>query len=302
MMLQIQQILMQILNILNGFTGNYGVAIILLAVIIKLVLYYPTYQQLKSMKDLQKVQPELKKLQEKYKEDPKQFQAEQMDLFKRHKINPLGGCLPLIIQMPILWAMFTTIKKLQEIASLYVVYTIKSEPVYFNKVVDLMVKIMPNAKTDHISIDNFVSDILKVKFLWINPAFAEKVNGLFNYHIIGSNLFLSNDIPLIILYGISMFISQKMTVVDAKTAESQKMMNLMMPIVFTFILFGFPSALILYWLVFNILSIIQQYLILKTDNNVPLEAGEISIKNDETLKKVENERRGKKGARNRTNR
>ena len=85
---------------------SYGLAIILLTVIIKVALYPLTKKQLQSMKAMQKIAPELKKLQEKHKDNPQLVQQKMMALYQREGINPLAGCLPLILQMPILMAMY----------------------------------------------------------------------------------------------------------------------------------------------------------------------------------------------------
>lgn len=91
-----------------GF-GSYGLAIILLTVIIKIILYPLTVKQLNSMRAMQKIQPELKKLQEKYKDKPQIMQQKFMQLYQKEGVNPMAGCLPLLIQMPILMAMYYTL-------------------------------------------------------------------------------------------------------------------------------------------------------------------------------------------------
>lgn len=91
-----------------GF-GSYGLAIILLTVIIKIILYPLTVKQLKSMRAMQTIQPELKKLQEKYKDKPQIMQQKLMQLYQKEGVNPMAGCLPMLIQMPILMAMYYTL-------------------------------------------------------------------------------------------------------------------------------------------------------------------------------------------------
>ena len=87
---------------------NFGIGIILLTIAIKLVLYPLTKQQFDSMKKMQSLMPEMKKLKEKYKDDPQKLQLETMKMYKENKINPLGGCLPMLIQLPFLFALFYT--------------------------------------------------------------------------------------------------------------------------------------------------------------------------------------------------
>lgn len=218
----ISQFLTGILDSIHQFTGSYGWAIIVFSVLIKLVLYYPTQSQYKSMKEMQKIQPELQELQKKYKGTPEKMQAEQMALFKKHGVSPFGGCLPLIIQLPVLWGIFHAIRSLAEQGKF-------------------------NTET----------------FLWIGGSLSR----LFPNQIAGS--LAERDLPLIVLYGFSMYLSQKLTVTQTTAEGSQKMMSLVMPIAFTFILWNFPSALILYWLMFNVLSIIQQVIVMRQPDDKP---------------------------------
>lgn len=92
-----------------GFIPNYGVVIILVSVLIKLVFYPLTKSSLRSMNAMKKVQPELEALKKKYKGDPKKMNQAQMELFKKHKVNPMGGCLPILVQMPIFFALYNVL-------------------------------------------------------------------------------------------------------------------------------------------------------------------------------------------------
>ncbi len=89
-----------------GFTGSYGIAIIVFTVVIKLILLPMTMPQINSSKKMQEIQPQLTKLQEKYKNDPETMNQKVMELYQKNNINPMAGCLPLLIQLPILWALF----------------------------------------------------------------------------------------------------------------------------------------------------------------------------------------------------
>ncbi|MBN1918438.1 MAG: membrane protein insertase YidC [Verrucomicrobia bacterium] len=102
--------LMAVLNFIYGFIPNYGVAIILLTALIKLLLFPLDRRSFKSMKEMQRIQPLIKQLQEKFKDDKQKLQIEQMKLFREHKVNPLGGCLPMLLQFPVLYAMFTMLR------------------------------------------------------------------------------------------------------------------------------------------------------------------------------------------------
>lgn len=88
------------------YTGNYGLAIIILTVIIKILFWYPTHISYKSMKEMKKLQPEMAKLREKFKDNKEKLNKEMMDLYRRYKINPMSGCLPIAIQIPIFFALY----------------------------------------------------------------------------------------------------------------------------------------------------------------------------------------------------
>lgn len=90
-------------------TGSYGVAVILLTIVIKLITLPLMIYQSSSMKRMQVVQPLMKEIQAKYKDNPQKQQEETMKIYKEHKVNPAAGCLPMLVQMPILWAMFAVV-------------------------------------------------------------------------------------------------------------------------------------------------------------------------------------------------
>ena len=103
-----------LLNILYNFSTsvgfpNYGVAIMLLTVLIKTLIYPLTYKQMASMSKTIKLQPKIKAIQEKHKEDKEKTNAAVMELYKEHKVNPMGGCLPIVVQLPIFYALYRTL-------------------------------------------------------------------------------------------------------------------------------------------------------------------------------------------------
>ena len=204
---------MKLLNGLQAYTGSYAWAILFFTVIIKALLFPLTQKQYTSMKEMQAIQPEIKKIQEKYKDDPKKLQEAQAALFTEHQVNPFGGCLPLFIQMPILWGIYGTIMNFRHLF-----------------------------EGEH------------VRFLWIGGWLSQKYPQYF-----AKNL-ASPDVALIFMYGLSMYLSQKLTVTDPTTAKQQSTMNLVMPVMFTFMLWSWklPCAMVLYWCSFNLLGLIQQ--------------------------------------------
>ncbi|MGH7858631.1 MAG: membrane protein insertase YidC, partial [Candidatus Binatia bacterium] len=101
--------MLHVLKFFHRMTANYGLDIILLTVLIKVLFFPLTQKSFRSMQDLQKLQPELKKLQERFKEDREQLNKEVMELYRRHKVNPLGGCLPMLFQMPIFIGLYNAL-------------------------------------------------------------------------------------------------------------------------------------------------------------------------------------------------
>lgn len=106
----IRQFLTFLLNTTDKYVGNFGVSIIIVTILIKIMLLPLTLKQDKSMKEMKKLQPELEKIKEKYANDKQMLNIKTMELYKEHKVNPLGGCLPLLLQLPILFALFGVLK------------------------------------------------------------------------------------------------------------------------------------------------------------------------------------------------
>ncbi|MEW6517202.1 MAG: membrane protein insertase YidC [candidate division FCPU426 bacterium] len=197
-----------LLKFFYSITKNYGFAIILLTILIRVILWWPTQKSYSSMKKMQtamnKMQPRLKTLKEIYKNEPAKLNEETMKLYREYQINPMGGCLPMLLQMPVFFALYSTLVSSVEL---------KGAP-----------------------------------FIW----FWKDLSLKDPYYVL----------PL--LMGISMFIQQKMSTPPAATPEAaaqQKMMLYFMPAMLTFFAFVWPSGLLLYWVVSNILSIGQQLLI-----------------------------------------
>ncbi len=188
--------LMQFLNLTNRYTHNYGIDIIILTILIKIIFWPLTHKSYKSMSDMQKVQPLMQKLREKYKDDKERLNQEMMRLYKQHKVNPLGGCLPMLLQIPVFFALYK---------ALLISVELRHAPFFW-----------------------WIQDLSAKDPYYITP----------------------------IIMGATMLIQQKMTpsTGDPKMAK----MMLIMPIVFTFMFLNFPSGLVIYWLVNNVLSIGQQ--------------------------------------------
>ena len=226
---------------LYGITHNYGFAIIVLTIIIRVVLYPLMQKQMVSMREMQKIQPLMKAVQSKYKNDKERLNKELMALYKVHKVNPMSGCLPLLIQMPILILLFQALRKFE--------YKI------------------PN--TDQIAdgflwIANKVTVLIDGKLIEVAGLAAPEQliglgNGIFGIKAVGILPFL--------IAG-SMWYQQKMTTAGSGASggsaeQTQKMMTIMMPLMIGFMSFSLPSGLTVYWLTSTLLGIGQQYLINK---------------------------------------
>ncbi len=107
----IVDLLLTVLQYLYEFSGNYGLAIIILTIIVRVLTFPLTHKQIKSAKAMQDLQPEIKKIQEKHKDDKEKLNEETMKLWKQHNVNPIAGCLPLVIQFPVLIAMFQLLRE-----------------------------------------------------------------------------------------------------------------------------------------------------------------------------------------------
>ncbi|MDM8552313.1 membrane protein insertase YidC [Desulfobacterales bacterium HSG2] len=205
------------MKFLYSFIPNYGISIIILTVFIKLLLWPLGNKSYKSMNEMKKIQPLMTEIREKYKDDKKKMNQELMNLYKTYKINPMGGCLPMILQIPVFFAFYKM---------LYVAIELRHAPF----------------------------------FAWINDLSAPDRLGHFDFSI----PFMDPPcgIPVLtIIMGATMLLQQKMSPPPGDPAQAKMMM--FMPIIFTFIFINFSSGLVLYWLVNNILSISQQYYILK---------------------------------------
>ena len=204
---------------------SYWFAIILVTVLVKVLITPLTKAQFKSMKEMQKIAPLIKEIQEKHKGDQQTIGKKTMDLYKEHHINPFASCLPLLIQMPVL---------------MFLYYMIQSYEFQFAKGTFLWI----GSGLSHLA--SFPIPFKQGELVWLTAG----------------NL-AEPDLILVVLYVISMYISTKLSAVDPTQAEQQKMMSIVMPAMLAFIFAGFPSAFLLYWLVFNILQTAQQYFILR---------------------------------------
>ncbi len=197
--------LVAMLQFFYSYVGNYGVAIILMTIVIKLIFWPLSQKSYKSMEQMKKIQPEMTKLREKFGDDKETLNKEMMQLYKTHKVNPAGGCLPIVVQIPVFFGLYQALLNAIEL---------RHAP---------FVEMLPFTNI------TWIADLAASDPTFITP----------------------------LIMGASMFLQQKMSPAPADPTQAKIMM--FMPIIFTVIFLGFPSGLVLYWLVNNVISIGQQW-------------------------------------------
>jgi YidC/Oxa1 family membrane protein insertase len=204
----------------NKMLGNFGLAIILLTVIIKFLFLPLAYKSYVSMSKMKTLQPEMVKLRERHGDDRTKLNQEMMALYKREKVNPVSGCLPMILQIPVFFALYKV---------LFVTIEMRHQPF----------------------------------FGWIQDLSAPDPTSVFN--AFGLIPFQPPDFLLIgvwpLAMGLSMYLQQKMNPQPPDPIQAK--IFLFMPIFFTFLLARFPAGLVIYWTVNNVLTIGQQWFIMR---------------------------------------
>ena len=216
-----EYLLLPLFKFLNNFIPNYGFVIIVFSLIIKIVVYPLTRKSFQSMKKMQLLQPKITELKEKLKDDAQKMNQETMKLYQTYGVNPAGGCLPILLQMPIfiaLWGLFQAAIELRQQPFILWIHDLSVPDVIY----DLGFKL---------------------------PLFGiQEISGL------------------AILMGVTTFFQQKMSIKDPK----QQALVYMMPIMLTVLFMTFPSGLNLYYFMFNVFSIGQQYYINHKQSDVEL--------------------------------
>ena len=208
------------LHFLSSLVGNFGVGIIILTICIRIVLFPLANKSFKSMNSMRMITPEIQRIRERYKDDRQRMNQEMFAMYKEKKINPAAGCLPILIQIPIFFALYKV---------LFVSIEMRHAP-FFGWIQDL-------SAPDPTSLFNLFGLIP-----WDTPAFL--TIGIWP-----------------ILMGVTMFLQQKINPPPPDPIQAKIFM--MLPLIFTFLLATFPSGMVVYWTVNNILSIAQQYILLR---------------------------------------
>ncbi len=221
--------LFMVVDFFYGLLGNFGLAILALTVVVKLVLFPLANKSYESMSKMRMLQPKMEELKKKHGKDPQKQQQEMMALYQREKINPLAGCLPMLVQIPVFYALYKV---------LFVTIEMRHAP-FFGWIKDLSAR-------DPSTIWNLFGAIP-----W-DPASLPLLGGL-----LGGPLHLG-VLPLV--YGLTMWLQMAMS--PPSQDPMQRQIFQLMPIVFTFIMAPFAAGLLIYWAWNNVLSIIQQYVIM----------------------------------------
>ncbi len=216
----------RLLHFLHGLTGNFGVAILIATVIVKGIFFPLANKSYMSMAKMKAVAPQIAAIREKYPDDKMKQQQETMALYKRDKINPVSGCLPMLIQIPVFFALYKV---------LFVTIEMRHAP-FFGWIKDL-------SAPDPTNVFNLFG------LLPFNPTLLPVFG-----HFLALGVW-----PL--LMGVSMFVQMKAN--PEPSDPTQKQIFTWMPVIFTFTMGGFPSGLVIYWTWNNTLSIIQQTMIMK---------------------------------------
>jgi YidC/Oxa1 family membrane protein insertase len=212
--------------------GNFGLAILVLTVIVKAVFFPLANKSYAAMSKMKALQPEMEKLKERYGEDRQRMNQELMQLYRREKVNPAAGCLPILVQIPVFFALYKV---------LYTTIEMRHQPFY-----------------------GWIKDLAAPDPLTILTGF-----GLFQWHVPDILHFFNIGIWPIIM-GVTMYLQQKLN--PQPTDPVQARVFQFLPILFTFMLAPFAAGLVIYWAWSNVLSIAQQYFIMRR-HGVPIGGG-----------------------------
>ena len=201
----IGQPLFAMLKFFHSIVSNWGIAIILTTMVVKGIFFYPSAMSYRSMAKMRKFAPEMQRMKEMYGDDRQKMSQAMMELYRKEKINPLGGCLPILIQMPVFIALYWVLSESGEL---------RHAPFY-----------------------GWIHDMSVMDPYFILP----------------------------IIMGCTMFLQQRLNPTPPDPMQAKVMKFL--PVIFTFFFLWFPAGLVLYWVVNNCLSILQQYIITRKIEN-----------------------------------
>ncbi len=252
---------------------SYGLAIIIFTLFIRIILLPLTVKQYSSMARMQEIQPQIQEIQKRYKNDKEKLNTELMKVYQENKVNPAGGCLPLLIQMPILFSLYYVISSPLKYmlgktdAMITELYSKVPVSEHIANIKDISIINFFSRHPDQIdSVSNILksSDLLNMNFLGLNLGLVPKWNPT---EIMNSPMAVQYFALLLIpiLAAVTTFISIKFS--SASTANSagnemaasmNRSMMMMMPLMTAFFAFSVPAGLGLYWIVNNVIQVLQQ--------------------------------------------
>jgi YidC/Oxa1 family membrane protein insertase len=203
----------------DSIGASWGLSIILLTIVVRAALLPLAVKQFRSMQSLQRIAPQLKQLQEKYKDDKPRLQQETMKFYSENKVNPFASCLPLLAQLPVFLSLFYMLRK------------------------DLRVDICPDLNASHVSNPLPCGPTGESKF-WFIPDITDKATG-------------TVLVVLLVLYVGSQLVSS-LLMMTATADKNQRIIMLVLPFAFVGFIYSFPAGLIMYWITTNIWTIGQQ--------------------------------------------
>lgn len=258
-----------IIRFVYDIVKNYGLAIILFTIVVKLIMLPLVIKQQKSTVQMKKIQPELQKIQKKYANDQQRLSQETMKLYKKYDINPAGGCLPLLIQFPIIFGLYQVVTRPMQ-------YILHMGTDLIQKIADVLkegsfiTEQVANyaTKQNQITVASAMAD---------NLAFVEEKVGVtlstINFDFFGLDLSLTPQLSqpsvlwiIPILSAATAYLSGKITTKlsgNDQAAEQMKTMNLMMPLMSGYFCFIMPTGVGLYWVMSNVVQIVQQIVVTK---------------------------------------
>lgn len=226
---QFKEVIFQVLQLIEGFVGDWGLAIIVLTVLVRLALMPLTVKQTKSMYELQRIQPKIKELQKKYADDKEKLQEETLKFYQDNKVNPFGGCLPLLLQMPLLLALYQVLGGTEDKPGLLLSFLAEQDAVG--------------------------------RFFFLIPDIAKTPSGVFAEagglsHFFAATWSAFPYIILVALFALSIWLPQALMPGD----KQQKMIGAYMAVFMLFFGWTAPAGVLLYWDVSSIWGVAQQQL------------------------------------------
>ncbi len=223
-----KELIFMVLQQIEGVVGDWGLAIIVLTILVRLALMPLTIKQTKSMYAMQRIQPQLKELQVKYKDDKEKLQEETLKFYQDNQVNPFGGCLPMLLQMPLLIALYDVL-----------------------------------ARPDGPMLTYFKEQGITGSFFGIIPNLASKPSGIWSAAmadsgVLGAFVATLPYILLVVLFGLSVWLPQALMPGD----KQQKMIGGYMAVVMLFFGWNAPAGVLLYWDVSSLWGVAQQQLMM----------------------------------------